>query len=147
MERRQVLERIIIGTLLESNKLRNYYDDCRCCITADMFTDDLCGRIYGIIAEMNAAGKIETDPCSIFDAYGDKVLDIVSDMCELCNDYSFVHKKAQYNKLAHIISEFHGIEPRYTDVQFDAYVNEFIQKVFYEERESEGNRRGQSNAA
>lgn len=145
MNRRQFLEHIIIGSLLEP--ARNYYDDCRCSITAEMFSVALCRRIYTIIEQMRSEGCKDTDPCSIWQHYGDKVADILGDMMEICNDYSFVHLKCQYNLRQDIIEENYGIEVNYTDVEFGMYVNQFIQIVFSDERKSENFERGQGAAA
>ena len=70
MNRREKLERIIIGTLLESREGRNFYDDCRSLVTADMFGNDVCRKIYGFVQDMNRNGKEDTTPLAILDEYG-----------------------------------------------------------------------------
>ena len=133
MNRRQQLENIIVGTLLESNAERNYFDDCRSTVTSGMFLDDTNRRIYGLISEMNNKGMTNTDPCSIFTEYGEAVLDIVSRMCELCTDYSFIHQKFMYNEWQYLKS---CINDRYyepTSVQFEDYVKQFIKSVYEDE--------------
>lgn len=147
MERRVELENIIIGTLLESDGQKNWYEDCRCSITADMFTDEVNRRIYSYISEMNAKGITDTRPSSIFDEYGEQVVDIVSRMCELCNEYSFIHKKIQYNELRYLTQIEYGVKVQYTDVKFTDYVYGFINQVFINEEERGDNRRGQDIAA
>lgn len=133
MNRRQQLENIIVGTLLESNAERNYFDDCRSTVTSGMFLDETNRRIYVLISEMNNKGMTNTDPCSIFTEYGEAVLDIVSRMCELCTEYSFIHKKFVYNEWQYLKS---CITDRYyepTSVQFEDYVKQFIKSVYEDE--------------
>ena len=126
MSRRDKIENIIIGTLLESNGERNYFDDCRSCVTADMFNDPTNRRIYGIIEEMNASGNACTDPCSIFTLYGENVLDIVTVMADRMAEDSFIHLKIDYNERRYIASLATGSHYKPTDVTFADYVNQFI---------------------
>ena len=121
MERKQKLEKIIIGTLLESTWRYNYFDDVKCLISADMFSDDVNRRIYGLISEMNAKGKKETTPADIFEEYGSEVLDIVPAMCDLCVDYSFIHLKTRYREMRFL----NGCKT-VQDVTFNDYVNQFV---------------------
>ena len=58
MDRRQQLENIIIGTLLESTWRHNYFDDVKCLVSVDMFRDETNKRIYGLIWEMNSRGMV-----------------------------------------------------------------------------------------
>lgn len=134
MSRRQQLENIIIGTLLESNDERNYFEDCRAVISQDMLTDEINKRLYGIIWEMNACGNPCTDPCSIFKEYGEKVADILPQMLALCTDWSFIHKKTQYNETQYLNSLLYGVKYERTNVQFIDYVKQFIQIVFKDEK-------------
>lgn len=121
MERRQKLEKIIIGTLLESTWRYNYFDDVKCLISADMFSDEVNRKIYGLISEMNANGKKETTPADIFEEYGSEVLDIVPDMCDLCVDYSFIHLNVKYRETC-FLSGCQTIR----NVTFSDYVNQFV---------------------
>lgn len=134
MNRRQQLENIIVGTLLESNEERNYFDDCRCVVTEDMFSDDTNRRIYVLISDMNGRGKVDTDPCSIFTEYGEAVIDIASRMCELCTEYSFIHKKFMYNEWQYLDSCLFGREYKPTDIQFEDYVSKFVLMVLEDEQ-------------
>ena len=129
MSRRQKLEKIIIGTLLESNSERNYFDECKA-IIPEMFTDDVNRRLFTIISEMNAAGKKETDPCSIYKEYDFMVADILPRMLELCTDYSFIHLKMEYNERRYIDSCITGNEYKGTDVQFVDYIKQFLTVVY-----------------
>lgn len=147
MNRKQQLENIIIGTLMESNTERNYYDDCRNIITSDMFADADNRRIYGIIAEMNARGIVCTDPCSIFTAYGAEVMDIVAVMADRMAEYSFIHLKCQHNERQYLASLIYDTKPVYTDVRFSDYVLAFIKAYEYERKEREGSERAAAHAA
>jgi len=133
MTRREKLEKIIIGTLLESNEMRNYFDDCRC-LSSDMFLDDTNRRIFGYVREMNLKGKVCTDPCSILDEYGEAVVDIAADMCDVCTDYSFIHLKMEYNERHFLASLEYGTEQLRTDVKFEDYVKSFIKLVYDEDK-------------
>ena len=136
MDRRQQLENIIIGTLLESTERRNYYEDCRC-ISQDMFRDATNRRIFGLIAEMNGNGKVDTTPADIFAEYGEAVVDIAADMCDLFTDWSFIHLKTEYNEKRFFASCVFGIEQIKTDVGFEDYVKQFIKIVCDEERNAD----------
>lgn len=121
MDRRQQLENIIIGTLLESTYERNYFDDVKSLVSQNMFLDETNRRIYGLIWEMNAKGMESTRPSDIFDEYGAKVADICADMCELCTDFSFIHLNTEYREKCFLA----GCKNR-KEVTFDDYVNRFI---------------------
>lgn len=134
MNRRQQLENILIGTLLESTEERNFYLECCCMVTEDMIQDGANRRIYHIIAEMNAKGMQDTRPTTIFETYGDSVIDLLPDMTERCANDSIIEKKMQYNKVEHLKSYNEDRAPRYTDVDFTVYVTEFLKYVYEEER-------------
>ena len=136
MTRLQKIEKIIIGTLLESNSQKNYFDDCRCCITADMFSDEICRFIYGIVSDMNANGMADTDPYTLLENYPEQVLGILPDMLELVVEYSFVHLKMEYNERQFRVSCVFGVNPHYTDVTFTDYVNTFL-KLYEDEKRKE----------
>lgn len=121
MERRQKLENIIIGTLLESTWRYNYFDDVKCLISEDMFRDEVNRRIFGLIREMNANGKIDTTPADIFEEYGAKVLDIVTQIVDLCTDYSFIHLNMRYRETCFLS----GCQTK-RNVTFSDYVNQFV---------------------
>lgn len=133
MTRREQLENIIIGTLLESNEMRNYFDDCRC-LSSDMFLNETNRRIFGYVREMNLKGNVCTDPCSILEEYGEAVVDIAADMCDVCTDYSFIHLKMDYNERHFLSSVAYGIEQTRTDVEFVDYVKQFIKLVYDEDK-------------
>lgn len=132
MDRRMQLENIIIGTLLESDDEKNYFDDCRCCLTPDMFKDDTNRRIFQMVAEMNAKGVTNTDPSNILAVYGDSVIDIICDMTERVNEYSFVYKMAVHNEMTWMRYYVDGTLPKYSQVTFTDYVNKFIEIVYAE---------------
>lgn len=134
MTRREKLENIIIGTLLESTGEMNYFDVCRCSITADMFTDDLNRRIYTIVSEMNSKGEVDTRPSVIFDRYGVDVIDLLPQMVDMVTDFSFIHLKMDYNEKRYLASLTTGMEPQYTDVTFADYVEALVKIHYNEER-------------
>lgn len=133
MSRREFLEKVIIGTQLESGWRNNYFDDVRCSVTEEMFLDEVNRRIFRIISEMNSKGQTETDPCSILEVYGNEVLDILPAMLDLVVDYSFIHLKTDYNERQFIASCVLGTESRRTDVGFVDYVKQFITIVYQED--------------
>lgn len=137
MTRREKLENIIIGTLLESREERNYYDDCRS-LSADMFQNDTNRRIFGYIMEMNAKGMSDTTPADIFKEYGAEVMDIVPSLSSLCIDYSFIHLKTEYNERNYIASLVYGTKQQRTEVRFEDYVTQFIKLVYDEETKRVG---------
>ena len=123
MSTRQRIENIIIGTLLD---LGDHYDDCRGYITDDMFRDETNRRIYGMIVKMKSEGCKHTDPCSIFDRFGEDVADIVARMCELCSEFSFECRKIRYNETVFISNSLKGTEYPVTNIEFIDYVRRFI---------------------
>ena len=131
---RERLENIIIGTILESTEDENYFTDCRCCITEDMFVDDTNRRIYHYVVEMQAQGNAEICPSSIFARYGSEVMDILDAMLEKVNNYSFLYLKWEYNEKRYVQYHMTGQKPSYTGVRFSDYVNAFIKMVYYEEQ-------------
>lgn len=134
MNRRQEIENIIIGTLLESTEEENYYIYCRSYIFPDAFQDENNRRIYKLIMDMNSKGKAATDPQSIFLEYGEKVLDLVPVMADRLVDDSFIHRKCWYNECQYIGSQVTGLKPKFTDVKFTDYVETFVKIVYDEER-------------
>lgn len=146
-ERRQEIENIIIGTLLESDSVMNYFDDCRSCLSADMIRDLTNKRIYLLIVEMNRKGITDTRPYSIFVQYGESVADIVPRMCELVADWSFIHKKTQHNEVRYLYGLMNNVKVRYTDVRFVDYVEQFIKISLEDDKESRDRRRGKAYAA
>ena len=135
MTRRQQLENIIIGTLLESNEELNYFDDCRM-LTPDLFIDEANRRLFVLISKMNASGDQCTDPCSIFQKHFEDVSDIYLRMVDLCTEYSFIHLMTQHNERQFLASCTTGIEYRASDVQFKDYVDQFLRIVFYETKKT-----------
>lgn len=138
MSRRANIEKIIIGTLLESKGNENYYDYCSC-LVADMFQDATNRRIFELIADMNAMGMKETTPYDILKEYGEKVMDIVCDMVDLCTDYSFIKLKTDYNELRYLENLMLGVNHKGTNVTFIDYIKIFAQLAYSDEREKNDN--------
>lgn len=131
------MENIIIGTLLESNDDENYFEECRSSITPDMFSDERNRRIFCLIAEMNGNGITNTDPSNILATYGDGVIDLIADMADRVNNYSFLYKKCVYNEMRYLHSLAFGDISNYTQVTFTDYVNNFIWLVYDEQTKNE----------
>lgn len=130
--KRERLENIIIGTLLESTVDDNYYMDCRCCVTEDMFMDATNRRIYHYVAEMQAGGKSATRPSDIFAEYGAEVVDILADMMDKVGNYSFMYLKWLINEGSYLYQMNTGVRAKCTDVRFSEYVDAFVKMYFYE---------------
>jgi hypothetical protein len=130
MSRKQEIECIIIGTLLCSTEDDNFFKSCKSCVTEGMFTDEVNRRIYKMVAEMNAQGMPDVNPLTIYEKYGEAVRDICYRMCELSSQYSFIHRKCQYNERQFLLYHGYGQVPHYTNVTFDDYVNRFIQDYY-----------------
>lgn len=147
MSRREYIEKIIIGTLLESKGYENWYDDCRCSVSADMFRDATNRRIFELVADMNAMGKTETTPCDIMQEYGAEVMDIACDMVDLCTEYSFIHLKTKYNEERYIENMLFGSNHQATNVEFVDYVKKFVQLSYWEDERQKGEHSGAVTAA
>jgi len=133
MSTRQRVENIIIGTLLD---LGDHYDDCRGYVTEDMFRDETNRRIYGLITKMKDEGYKHTDPASIFERFGEAVLDIVARMCELCNEFSFECRKIRYNEKISIYNSLNGTNYPIANVEFIDYIRSFINSQIEDEKRS-----------
>lgn len=129
MTRREQLENIIIGTLLDGNARHDYYADCKSVITSSMFKDENNRRIFELIVDMREKGNTETDPCSILSTYGEAVMDLSIPMAERCAKYSFLWLKTDYNEKRYIASLITGEDYEFTDVEFVDYINQFINLV------------------
>lgn len=133
MNRRQKMENIIIGTLLESQSGDNYFTECGM-LTPDMFLDDTNRQIFCYVSEMNAKGLCDTTPYDIFMEYEARVAGLVARMCELVTNFSFTKLKAQYNEKCFLADAIFQVAIQPTEVKFVDYVNRFIKMVFnYEE--------------
>lgn len=128
------MENIIIGTLLESNDEENFFEECRSCVTPDMFSNEMNRRIFCLISEMNGKGITNTDPSNILSVYGDGVIDLLYDMTDRVNNYSFVYLKSVCNEMRYLKWMFDGSIPRYTEVTFTHYVNNFIYLVYADKK-------------
>lgn len=126
MNRREQIESIIVGTLLNSDETANYFADVKSVISSDMFVDSRRGRIYNIVAEMNAKGIATVCPYSIYE-YLKCVIDapILVYMTELAADWHFLAKKVEYNEWIWMTGQ-----KRYTNVMFNDYIKRFVQLVY-----------------
>lgn len=133
MNRRQKMENIIIGTLLESQADNNYFTECRM-LTPDMFLDKTNREIFGYVSEMNSKGLYETTPFDIFMEYQARVAGMVARMCELVADFSFIKLKAEFNEKCFLADAIFQLKAQPTEVRFEEYVNRFIKMVFNYEK-------------
>ena len=131
MTQRQRLENIIIGTMLD---IADHYDECKSCITADMFLDDRNRRIYEMVTEMRSEGTGQTDPHGIFQRYGENALDLLPYMCEVCTEFSFEWKKTRFNEDVYLKNIIYGENSQPTGVEFTDYVNQFLNIVLKDEK-------------
>ena len=131
MTKRQRLEKIIIGTLLDYN---THFDVFRSSVTKDMFIDKVLERIYTLIQQMHNEGAKFTDPYSIYERYGDEVADIVGEMCALCQEYSCEIMKIRHNERLWLAHQIYGVDKMQADVSFEYYVSEFVKEVFEDEK-------------
>lgn len=129
MTRRQEIENIIIGTILNNYSGEDYMNDCKCCITADMFADKRNEKIYAKVFEMQKSGYNDITPYDIV-AYNEEMIEYASYMCELASDWHFLYKKVLYNERQWLRSLSSDYNSKYTYVQFTDYINKFIQLVF-----------------
>ncbi|MDY4668057.1 MAG: DnaB-like helicase N-terminal domain-containing protein [Prevotella sp.] len=126
MKRRQQIERIIIGTLLNSDENLNYFNSVKSSVTKDMFTDDRNKKLYDIIVRMNQSGITRTWPDAIFEYQNRNMpADMVAYMVELAVDWYFLAKKINYNECVWMFDDCK--RKRYTYVTFDDYVTRLIQ--------------------
>lgn len=142
MDRREQIERIIIGTILNSVIGNDYMKDCRSCITADMFRDERHKRIYSDVLFMKDTGYVDISPKDLLD-FDSSLVDLTSYMCELATEEYFEIKKFYYNRR---LSYQDTTRPNYTRVTFGDYITKFIQLVYIDETGST-DIRGSRNAA
>lgn len=120
MDRREQIESIIVGTLLNSIHTTEFYDECKNLITPEMFHNGKLGEIYLIISDMFANGKDSTTPLDICEEYDWSLSDdLVRKMVDLATDFYFVSKKTAYNENIRLSNRFHK---NYTYVTFADYV-------------------------
>lgn len=132
MTRRQEIENIIIGTLLNTFDT-DWFADCSYCITADMFTDERNARIYSAIRGYRKTGDKAITPYHLC-LFDDKMLSLAVYMEDLATDFYFLVKKVNYNERVWIAREFEGKRCRYTDVKFSDYVGKFLEMVIGERK-------------
>lgn len=127
MNRRQEIESIIIGTILNSFNGDDYLINCKSCITADMFSDERNKVIYSKAIEMSKSGLKEITPQTMLQ-YDSDMTSLLPYILDLATDWNFVVKKAEYN--SNVYYTDHSKTPRYTMVKFDDYITRFIKLVF-----------------
>lgn len=126
MDRREQIESIIIGTLLNSDDKKNYYPDVKSVVSSDMFTDSRRGDIYDIIVEMNSKGLVRTWPDAIYEYLNHDIdKDFLAYIVELASEWYFLAKKVEYNEWIWMTGQ-----KRYTNVTFNDYVKRFVELAY-----------------
>lgn len=124
MDRRQEIENIIIGTLLNECDNRTWYNDCKSCITPMMFQDKRNQEIYQTITTIKAKGQKDITPYDLI-LFSPKLQELAEYMCNLAIDFYFEIKKLRYN-----LTIKYAYRNDYTRVEFSDYVTKFIQLSF-----------------
>lgn len=132
MTRRQEIEKIIIGTLLNTFDT-DWFADCSYCITADMFTDERNAAIYSAIIEYRKTDDKSITPYHLCEL-DKELLPLAGYMLDLTGDYYFLAKKVDYNESVWIARLIDGKRYRYTDVKFTDYVAKFLEMVIGERK-------------
>lgn len=130
MSKRERLEKIILGTLLDVSG-QKYHDECMM-LSQDMFCDGSNSRIYGYISELLGKDK-PTDVNSVFVEYGEKVIDLVPYMVELSMNYAFDIIKVRKNELIWRANLVYGTDFNYHLETFKDYLDIFIKLVYKDE--------------
>lgn len=133
MTRRQEIENIIIGTLLNTFDT-DWLADCSYCITADMFTDERNARIYSAIIEYRKTDDKSIAPYHLCE-FDNKLRPLAGHMVELAVNYYFLANKVNYNERIWLARQIEGKLYRYTDVKFSDYVGRFLEMVIVERKE------------
>lgn len=121
MSRREEIESIIVGTLLNDTG-QGWYESCKTCVTPSMFQDFLLGEVFRLISEMRQKGSTSTTPydlCKYRKLSKETILRITS----LAIDWHFLAKKTEYNERVWMGEAEHK---HYTYVTFDDYISRFI---------------------
>lgn len=132
MTRRQEIENIIIGTLLNTFDT-DWFADCRYCITTDMFADERNAKIYSAICEYRKTSNKIITPYHLC-SFDKNLFSIATYMAELAGEYYFLAKKVNYNESVWLLRELNGERYRYTDVKFSDYIGKFIEMVIHERK-------------
>lgn len=132
MTRRQEIEDIIIGTLLNTFDT-DWFADCRYCITTDMFEDERNAKIYSAVCEYRKSGnfRITAYDLCIFD---NSLLSLAPYMVSLAINFYFFIKKVNYNRNVWRSRQSTGKLYRYTDVKFSDYVGKFLEMIIIERK-------------
>lgn len=132
MTRKQEIENIIIGTLLNTFET-DWFADCSYCIMADMFVDKRNAGIYSAIVEYRKDGDKSITPYHLC-KFDNVLLSLAGYMTELSVDYYFLAKKVFYNESVWVSRQIEGKRYRYTDVTFMDYVTKFLEMVISERK-------------
>ncbi len=132
MTRRQEIENIIIGTLLNTFDT-DWFADCSYCITSDMFMDNRNAKVYSAIIEYRKEGDKAISPYHLCE-FNKELYPLAAYMAYLATNYYFLIKKVEYNETVWRCRLIDGKQYRYTDVKFSDYVGKFIEIVIKERK-------------
>lgn len=130
MTRRQEIENIIIGTLLNTFDT-DWFAECSYCITADMFEDIRNANIYNVICEYRKTGDASITPYHLI-RFDKNLITLAEHIIDLATNFYFLVKKVEYNETVWRYRLIDGKRYRYTDVKFSDYVSKFIEIVIKE---------------
>lgn len=136
MTRRQEIENIIIGTLLNTFDT-DWFGDCSYCITEDMFIDSRNAKIYSSICKYRQRDSGEINPFVLYE-FDKSLKPVLVYMLDLSTNYSFFIKKVDYNEKIWISKQVHENSFKYTYIQFSDYVSKFIEYVISEKDKRNG---------
>lgn len=132
MKRQQEIEKIIIGTLLNTFDT-DWFADCCYCITADMFKDEQNSKIYSTICEYRKTNGNIITPYHICE-FDSEMYTLAPYMIELAVNFDFLTKKVLFNENVWISRQLGWTRCRYTEVKFSDYVAKFIDYVILEKK-------------
>ncbi len=127
MKRTEQIEKIIIGTILNTTDGFSWMDSVRYCITPDMIKDEKRKKIYSLAVKLYDCGSSEFTPKDILDyCLLNKIEydDILDEMLGLAASYYYMSKKVS------MIVRYSFIGKVMKPVKFDDYVTRFILNTF-----------------
>lgn len=127
MGRREQIENIVIGTLLNSDSHHDYFTEVRSVVSPDMFSDSRRASIFRMVAAMNAKGEMRTWPDAVVARFPETGAELAAYMVELASEWHFLAKKVRLNEWAWLS----GQNTR-TNVSFSDYVKRFVQLAYGE---------------
>lgn len=126
MSRREQIENIVIGTLLNDNAEDNFFVSCKYCITPDMFKNPQNRALFCVIRDFRA--KDDKQPTlEKLSEYTQNFGGLTQRMIDLSIDWHFLIKKIHYNNAQLYAYWFEGKRPCLTYVSFEDYVSRLVE--------------------